>query len=105
MDVHVPEADFLSRIGPTEFLKDLHNYAGPEAVQEWQKLLDAVLPLSTAAMALPPLSVRGDFGVLYTAAARYALLFSIPFSKWVLRLLFVPHNFSHLFPKYLTLCN
>jgi hypothetical protein len=33
---------------------------------------DAVLPLSTAAMALPPLSVRGDFGVLYTAAARYA---------------------------------
>lgn len=70
--VHVPEADFLSRIGPTEFLKDLHNYAGPEAVQEWQKLLDAVLPLSTAAMALPPLSVRGDFGVLYTAAARYA---------------------------------
>ncbi|KAK2413011.1 hypothetical protein P8452_73255 [Trifolium repens] len=70
--VHVPEADFLSRIGPTEFLKDLQNYAGPEAVREWQKLLDAVLPLSTAAMALPPLSVRGDFGVLYTAAARYA---------------------------------
>ncbi|XP_045817620.1 prolycopene isomerase, chloroplastic-like [Trifolium pratense] len=70
--VYVPEADFLSRIGPTEFLKDLQNYAGPEAVREWQKLLDAVLPMSTAAMALPPLSVRGDFGVLYTAAARYA---------------------------------
>ncbi|CAJ2649293.1 unnamed protein product [Trifolium pratense] len=37
--VYVPEADFLSRIGPTEFLKDLQNYAGPEAVREWQKLL------------------------------------------------------------------
>ncbi|CAK8564523.1 unnamed protein product [Lathyrus sativus] len=70
--VYVPEADFLSRIGPTEFLKDLQNYAGSEAVQEWQKLLDAIRPLSTAAMALPPLSIRGDFGVLYTAAARYA---------------------------------
>ncbi|RZC04974.1 Prolycopene isomerase, chloroplastic isoform B [Glycine soja] len=52
--VHIPEGQFLSRIGPTEFFKD------------------AVLPLSTAAMALPPLSIRGDLGVLSTAAARYA---------------------------------
>ncbi|KAL8151642.1 hypothetical protein V2J09_021450 [Rumex salicifolius] len=51
--VYVPEADFLSRIGPTEFFKD------------------GILPLSTAAMALPPLSIRGDFGILTTAAARY----------------------------------
>ncbi|KAE9609510.1 hypothetical protein Lal_00006554 [Lupinus albus] len=70
--VYVPEGDFLSRIGPTEFCKDLATYAGPNAVQEWKKLLDAVLPLSTAAMALPPLSIRGDLGVLSTAAARYA---------------------------------
>lgn len=33
---------------------------------------DFVLPMSVAAMALPPLSVRGDMGVLLTAAARYA---------------------------------
>ncbi|KAL2628496.1 hypothetical protein AAZV13_07G235000 [Glycine max] len=66
--VHIPEGQFLSRIGPTEFFK----YAGPNAVLEWRKLLDAVLPLSTAAMALPPLSIRGDLGVLSTAAARYA---------------------------------
>lgn len=33
---------------------------------------DAVLPLSAAAMALPPLSIRGDWGVLSTAAARYS---------------------------------
>lgn len=62
----------MSRIGPTEFFKDLQQYAGPNAVLEWRKLLDAVLPLSTAAMALPPLSIRGDLGVLSTAAARYA---------------------------------
>lgn len=28
--------------------------------------------MSTAAMALPPVSIRGDWGVLSTAAARYA---------------------------------
>ncbi|XP_021891647.1 prolycopene isomerase, chloroplastic isoform X2 [Carica papaya] len=70
--VYIPEGEFLSRIGPTEFFKDLEKYASQNAVQEWKKLLDAILPLSTAAMALPPLSIRGDFGVLSTAAARYA---------------------------------
>ncbi|KAL5566395.1 hypothetical protein UlMin_029559 [Ulmus minor] len=72
--VYVPEGEFLSRIGPTEFFKDLEKHASPNAVQEWQKLLDAVLPLSAAAMALPPLSIRGDLGVLSTAAARYTPL-------------------------------
>ncbi|KAL8116320.1 prolycopene isomerase, chloroplastic [Apium graveolens] len=70
--VYVPEGEFLSRIGPTEFFKDLENYAGPDAVREWRKLLDAILPMSTAAMALPPISIRGDWGVFSTAAARYA---------------------------------
>ncbi|XP_057821822.2 prolycopene isomerase, chloroplastic isoform X3 [Cryptomeria japonica] len=70
--VYLPEGDFLSRIGPTEFFKDLEKYAGPNAVQEWKRLLDAVLPLSTAAMALPPAAIRGDLGVLLTAVARYA---------------------------------
>lgn len=70
--VYIPEGEFLSRIGPTEFFKDLDKYAGKNAVQEWRKLLDAILPLSAAAMALPPLSIRGDWGVLSTAGARYA---------------------------------
>ncbi|XP_026411281.1 prolycopene isomerase, chloroplastic-like isoform X2 [Papaver somniferum] len=70
--VYVPEGEFLSRIGPTEFLKDLEKHVSLDAVKEWRKLLDAVLPISGAAMALPPLSIRGDLGVLSTAAARYA---------------------------------
>jgi phytoene dehydrogenase-like protein len=37
--VYLPEGDFLSRIGPTDFFKDLEKYAGPSAVQEWEKLL------------------------------------------------------------------
>ncbi|XP_049364903.1 prolycopene isomerase, chloroplastic [Solanum verrucosum] len=70
--VYLPEGEFLSRIGPTEFFKDLEKYAGPDSAREWRKLLDAILPISAAAMALPPLSIRGDLGVLSTAAARYA---------------------------------
>ncbi|KAL5787154.1 hypothetical protein ACOSP7_004103 [Xanthoceras sorbifolium] len=70
--VYIPEGEFLSRIGPTEFYKDLEKYASMNAAQEWKKLLDAILPLSAAAMALPPLSIRGDLGVLSTVAARYA---------------------------------
>ncbi|KAJ4717527.1 Prolycopene isomerase chloroplastic [Melia azedarach] len=68
--VYLPEGEFLSRIGPTEFYKDLEKYASKNAVQEWKKLLDAILPLSAAAMALPPLSIRGDLGVLSTVASR-----------------------------------
>ncbi|XP_066350868.1 uncharacterized protein [Miscanthus floridulus] len=37
--VYVPEGQFLSRIGPTEFLKDLEMFVGVDAVQEWKKLL------------------------------------------------------------------
>ncbi|KAJ0041989.1 hypothetical protein Pint_17195 [Pistacia integerrima] len=59
-------------LGPTEFYKDLEKYAGQNAVREWKKLLDAILPLSAAAMALPPLSIRSDLGVISTVAARYA---------------------------------
>lgn len=70
--VYVPEGEFLSSIGPTEFFKDLEKYASLDAVREWKKLLDTVLPMSAAAMALPPLAIRGDLGVLSTAAARYA---------------------------------
>ncbi|XP_019258033.1 PREDICTED: prolycopene isomerase, chloroplastic isoform X2 [Nicotiana attenuata] len=70
--VYVPEGEFLSRIGPTEFFKDLEKYAGPDSAREWRKLLDAILPISAAAMALPPLSIRGDLGIISTAAARYA---------------------------------
>uniref|UniRef100_A0A7C9CI92 All-trans-retinol 13,14-reductase n=1 Tax=Opuntia streptacantha TaxID=393608 RepID=A0A7C9CI92_OPUST len=40
--VYVPEGDFLSKIGPTEFFKDLEKYAGPNAAQEWRKLLVGV---------------------------------------------------------------
>lgn len=69
--VHTPEGQFLSRIGPTEFYKDLQQVAGPEAVADWRKLQEAVLPLSAAAMALPPAAIRADWGALVTTLGRY----------------------------------
>jgi len=69
--VHIPEGQFLSRIGPTEFYKDLQHVAGSNAVADWRKLQEAVLPLSAAAMALPPAAIRTDWGALVTVLARY----------------------------------
>ncbi|BBN17915.1 hypothetical protein MPTK1_7g17990 [Marchantia polymorpha subsp. ruderalis] len=70
--VYVPEGTFYSRIGPSEFLKDLEKFGGPGAVEEWRALQEVVQPLSGAAMALPPAALRGDLGVVLTAFARYA---------------------------------
>ncbi|GLT74700.1 hypothetical protein SLA2020_464830 [Shorea laevis] len=81
--VYIPEGEFLSRTGPTEFYKDLEKYASQNAVQEWKKLLDAILPLSAAAMALPPLSIRGDLRVLSTVSARYAPSLDPFIRNWV----------------------
>ncbi|CAL5379911.1 unnamed protein product [Camellia sinensis] len=53
--VYLPEGDFLSRIGPTKIFK---KYASLDVGREWRKLLDAILPMSAAAMALPPLSIQ-----------------------------------------------
>eukprot|EP00897_Mesotaenium_endlicherianum_P006473 jgi/Mesen1/5854/ME000298S05133 len=50
---YLPEGDFLSRIGPTQFFEK------------------SVEPLSSAAMALPPAALRADPGVALTAFARY----------------------------------
>jgi hypothetical protein len=53
-----------------------------------------------------PLYLFEEISVFFTLLLLdMRLLFSTPFSKWVLRLLFDPHSFSHLSPKYLTLWN
>ncbi|RWW48624.1 hypothetical protein BHE74_00045286 [Ensete ventricosum] len=65
-----PQANPLSQVIPAV---DLETFVSLDAVHEWKKLLvsEVVLPMSAAAMALPPLSIRGDWGVVSTAAARY----------------------------------
>ncbi|MCO5547684.1 hypothetical protein L7F22_001135 [Adiantum nelumboides] len=45
--VYLPEGEFLSRIGPTEFFKDLEKYAGANSVAEWKRLLVSILQAHT----------------------------------------------------------
>ncbi|KAK6945506.1 hypothetical protein RJ641_013050 [Dillenia turbinata] len=82
---YIPEGEFLSRIGPTEFLElDHEKYASPNAMCEWQKLLVSVnwMQYFQCLLLQCPclLSMQGDFGLISTAAARYAssLLKSCP---------------------------
>lgn len=68
---YLPEGDFLTRIGPTQFYEVLEKFAGPGGVEDWRKLLATVEPLSSSAMALPPAALRSDPGVAITALFRY----------------------------------
>ncbi|KAL0357215.1 UNVERIFIED_CONTAM: Prolycopene isomerase, chloroplastic [Sesamum calycinum] len=70
--VYIPEGEFLSRIGPQTFSRISRRMLVQMLRKNGENFFDAILPLSTAAMALPPLSIRGDWGVLSTAGARYA---------------------------------
>ncbi|KAF8644611.1 hypothetical protein HU200_066383 [Digitaria exilis] len=54
---------------------DLETFVGVEAVQEWKRLLVSFLVYYSyvcSCNGLAPLSIRGDLGVLSTAAGRYA---------------------------------
>ncbi|CAL5378000.1 unnamed protein product [Camellia sinensis] len=79
--VYLPEGDFLSRIGPTEFFKDLEKYASLDAAREWGKLLDAILPMFAAAMICPP-SLE-SFAQMGPPGALSAMKLLRPFSKIV----------------------
>ncbi|GAQ83842.1 FAD/NAD(P)-binding oxidoreductase family protein [Klebsormidium nitens] len=63
---YLPEGDVLSKIGPDDFKDVLMKLCGPEAVEEWSRLLESIKPLSGAAMALPPAALRADPAVALT---------------------------------------
>jgi hypothetical protein len=63
---YLPEGDVLSKIGPDDFKDVLMKLCGPEAVEEWTRLLESIKPLSGAAMALPPAALRADPAVALT---------------------------------------
>lgn len=70
----VPEGYELS-IGAENFLEILRRYGGPTAIEDWNKLADALRPLTTGVMGLPSTAVRGDAGIFLTLVAKYPLAF------------------------------
>jgi len=66
----VPEGYELS-VGAENFLEILRRYAGPTALEDWEKIAAYLRPLAQGVMGLPSTAVRGDAGIFLTLAARY----------------------------------
>ena len=62
----LPEGNFNTSVGAEQFCDVLQKLRGEGAVAEWRKLQEIMAPLSEAAIALPPASVRFDLGAIMT---------------------------------------
>lgn len=66
-----PEGRYDIAVGAEPFCEVLRQISGDRAVAEWRDLQTRMAPLKDAAIAVPPLAVRFDWGALSTAG-RYA---------------------------------
>ena len=64
--MHVPEGSFKFKVGANNFEPILEKFGGPNAVKEWNELNVALEPIKFLAGAVPPLTLRGDAGMLLT---------------------------------------
>ena len=62
----LPEGDFDTSVGASQFGEVLAKLRGAEAVAEWQKLQRVMEPYAKAATALPSLALRFDLGAVFT---------------------------------------
>ncbi len=62
----LPEGDFNTSVGAEQFAQILARLRGEQAVKEWQQLQKTMEPLGKAAMAIPPVALRFDFGAAIT---------------------------------------
>ena len=70
---------FAATIGPEPFQDILKKRGGPDALEQWDRFMTLINPLSEAAMALPPSFLRNDPGVLLTMARFWrAVIKTIP---------------------------
>jgi phytoene dehydrogenase-like protein len=69
---YLPEGDFDTRVGADQFCDVLKQLRGETAVAQWRRLQQRMKPLQNAAIALPPVALRNDWGVALTAG-RFAL--------------------------------
>ena len=62
----LPEGQFQTAVGATQFCEVLKTLRGSRAVQEWQELQQVMAPLAQTAIALPPAAFRFDWGAVRT---------------------------------------
>ena len=71
---YLPDGDFAAAVGAEDFLVKLKTYGGPDATEQWQRLMARVEPLGEAIFGLPSAAVRADAGAALTLG-RYAPAF------------------------------
>jgi phytoene dehydrogenase-like protein len=62
----LPEGYFRAAVGAEPFNQILSEWRGRDAVAEWQRLQHILAPLKAASVAIPPIAIRSDWGVLST---------------------------------------
>ncbi len=62
----LPEGDFDTQVGASQFGEVLQKLRGESAVAQWHRLQEIMIPLGVAATALPPATLRYDWGALLT---------------------------------------
>ena len=69
---YLPEGNLLhDAVGAEDFYKKLSACAGPDAREQWERLMNRIEPLGNAIFGLPSAAVRGDAAVALTMG-RYA---------------------------------
>lgn len=68
---HLPEGQFETSVGADQFCDILLQLRGETAVSEWRELQRVMEPLKDAAIALPPLALRLDWGAALTAGGHF----------------------------------
>lgn len=66
--MHTPDCSFKFTVGEGEFEKIIKKHGGHNALNEWKELLEYLKPIQELAVAIPPLVLRSDPGVLLTLA-------------------------------------
>lgn len=72
--MHTPECSFKFKVGEGEFEKVIAEHGGPNAMKEWEELLEYLKPIQELAVAIPPLVLRSDPAVLLTLAPHFGKL-------------------------------
>lgn len=72
--MHTPESSFKFTVGEGEFEKVIAEHGGPNAMKEWEALLEYLQPIQELAVAIPPLVLRSDPAVLLTLAPHFGKL-------------------------------
>ncbi len=72
--MHTPDCSFKFTVGEGEFEKIIEKHGGDDAITEWNELLEYLKPIQELAVAIPPLVLRSDPGVLLTLAPHFGKL-------------------------------